>query len=70
MQDGGVERSPALQKELRFLGMDNISNKSAVDNLIAMGKAKGATAVKQITDAGGKAEFAALVAQRPLRELR
>ena len=37
--------SPALQKELRFLGMDNIHNKSAVDNLIAMGEAKGATAV-------------------------
>lgn len=34
-----------LQKELRFLGMDNISNKSAVDNLIGMGSAKGATAV-------------------------
>jgi beta-lactamase superfamily II metal-dependent hydrolase len=37
--------SRALQKELRFLGMDNIRNKSAVDNLIAMGAAKGATAV-------------------------
>ena len=37
--------SSALQKELRFLGMDNISNKSAVDNLIAMGAARGATAV-------------------------
>ena len=36
---------PTLQKELRFLGMDNISNKSAVDNLIAMGSARGATAV-------------------------
>jgi hypothetical protein len=35
----------ALQKELRFLGMDNISNRSAIDNLIAMGAAKGATAV-------------------------
>jgi hypothetical protein len=33
----------ALQRELEFLGMDNIRNKSAVDNLIAMGKA--ATAV-------------------------
>jgi hypothetical protein len=37
--------SPALQKELRFLGMDNIRNKSAVDNLIAMGTAKGTRAV-------------------------
>ncbi|MGH7386571.1 MAG: hypothetical protein ACREKG_15435, partial [Candidatus Rokuibacteriota bacterium] len=37
--------SAALQKELRFLGMDNIRNRSAVDNLIAMGSAKGATAV-------------------------
>ena len=37
--------SPALQRELRFLGMDNIKNKSAVDNLIAMGAAPGATAV-------------------------
>lgn len=37
--------SPALQRELRFLGMDNIRNKSAIDNLIAMGAAKGATAV-------------------------
>ncbi len=36
---------PALQKELQFLGMDNIANKSAVENLIAMGAAKGATAV-------------------------
>ena len=36
---------PTLQKELQFLGMDNIANKSAVDNLIAMGAAKGATAV-------------------------
>ena len=35
----------ALQKELTFLGQDNIANKSAVENLIAMGKAKGARAV-------------------------
>lgn len=34
-----------LTRELRFLGMDNIKNESAVRNLIAMGKAKGATAV-------------------------
>ena len=33
----------ALQKELEFLGMDNIRNHSAVENLIAMGRA--ATAV-------------------------
>jgi hypothetical protein len=37
--------SPALQKELLFLGQDNIANRSAVDNLIAMGARKGATAV-------------------------
>ncbi|MGH7340109.1 MAG: MBL fold metallo-hydrolase, partial [Candidatus Rokuibacteriota bacterium] len=37
--------SASLQKELHFLGMDNIRNESAVKNLIAMGTAKGATAV-------------------------
>ena len=31
--------SAAVRKELKFLGEDNIANKSAVDNLIAMGKA-------------------------------
>lgn len=36
---------PALRKELAFLGQDNIANKSAVQNLIAMGEAKGARAV-------------------------
>ena len=36
---------PGLQKELAFLGQDNISNESAVRNLIAMGEAKGAKAV-------------------------
>jgi hypothetical protein len=35
----------ALAKELRFLGMDNLANKAAVENLIAMGRAKGAKAV-------------------------
>lgn len=35
----------SLAKELRFLGMDNLANRSAVDNLIAMGAAKGAKAV-------------------------
>lgn len=34
-----------LVKELSFLGLDNIANESAVANLIAMGAAKGATAV-------------------------
>lgn len=34
--------SAAVRKELAFLGADNIANKSAIDNLIAMGKAKGA----------------------------
>lgn len=34
--------SAAVRKELSFLGADNIANKSAVENLIAMGEAKGA----------------------------
>jgi len=34
-----------LLKELRLLGLDNIRNESAVKNLIAMGNAKGSTAV-------------------------
>jgi metallo-beta-lactamase superfamily protein len=33
-----------LAKELRFLGMDNIANRSAIENLIKMGKARGAKA--------------------------
>lgn len=33
-----------LAKDLRFLGMDNIANRSAVENLIGMGKARGAKA--------------------------
>jgi hypothetical protein len=37
--------SAALQKELLFLGQDNIANRSAVENLIAMGQRKGARAV-------------------------
>jgi beta-lactamase superfamily II metal-dependent hydrolase len=37
--------SPQLQKQLLFLGLDNIANRSAVENLIAMGERKGATAV-------------------------
>jgi hypothetical protein len=37
--------SVSLQKELMFLGQDNIANRSAVENLIAMGKRKGAKAV-------------------------
>jgi hypothetical protein len=36
---------PSLQKELSFLGEDNIRNESAVRNLMAMGSAKGARAV-------------------------
>ena len=44
-----TKRPPAwmgvqLTKELRFLGMDNIANRSAIENLIAMGKARGAKA--------------------------
>ena len=43
-----------LAKELRFLGMDNIKNRSAVANLIAMGKARGVRAVwvRHGSDAG------------------
>ncbi len=37
--------SVAAAKQLRFLGMDNIKNRSAVQNLIAMGKRRGARAV-------------------------
>ena len=37
--------SASLQRELSFLGMENIANESAVRNLIAMGAAKGAKAV-------------------------
>jgi hypothetical protein len=37
--------SASLQKELSFLGQENIANESAVSNLIAMGKAKDARAV-------------------------
>lgn len=36
---------PSLQKELAFIGLDNIGNESAVRNLIAMGQAKGARPV-------------------------
>jgi hypothetical protein len=37
--------SASLARQLSFLGEDNISNRSAVENLIAMGKARGARAV-------------------------
>lgn len=37
--------SAAIVKQLRFLGMDNIANRSAVENLIAMGERRGAKAV-------------------------
>lgn len=37
--------SMAVVRQLRFLGEDNIKNRSAVDNLIAMGSRKGAAAV-------------------------
>lgn len=36
---------PSLSKQLRFLGMDNIKNESAVKNLVAMREAQGAEAV-------------------------
>ena len=35
--------APRPQKELQFLGMDNIANRSAVENLIAMGSGERAT---------------------------
>jgi len=37
--------SASLRRELSFVGETNIANKSAIDNLIAMGRAKGAKAV-------------------------
>ena len=37
--------SAALRKELAFIGQDNIKNRSAVENLLAMGAARGARAV-------------------------
>jgi len=37
--------SLAVQKELMFLGMSNLANRSAIDNLIAMGRRSGSTAV-------------------------
>ncbi len=36
--------SAAIRKELSFIGQDNIANRSAIENLIAMGEAPGATA--------------------------
>lgn len=45
---------PQLAKDLRFLGMDNIKNRSAVENLIKMGRAPGSKAkwVRYGSDAG------------------
>jgi hypothetical protein len=37
--------SVSVVRQLRFLGEDNIRNRSAVDNLMAMGKRKGTTAI-------------------------
>ena len=37
--------SALIAKQLRFIGQDNIKNRSAVENLISMGKRSGATAV-------------------------
>lgn len=34
--------SAAVRKELAFIGQDNIANRSAIENLIAMGEARGA----------------------------
>ncbi len=41
----GKARQVAFVGQIRFLGEDNIANRSAVENLIAMGKAKGAKAL-------------------------
>jgi len=41
----GRGRQVAFVGQIRFLGEDNIANRSAVENLIAMGKAKGAKAL-------------------------
>jgi len=40
-----ADLSASLRRELSFVGETNIANKSAIDNLIAMGRAKGAKAV-------------------------
>jgi hypothetical protein len=40
-----LNMSATAAKQLRFIGMDNIKNRSAVENLIAMGKRTGAQAV-------------------------
>lgn len=44
MKSNPTWMSAAARNELSFLGEDNIKNKSAVENLIAMGKAPGAKA--------------------------
>jgi Metallo-beta-lactamase superfamily len=46
LADDGKQQwmSAAVRKELSFLGADNIANRSAVENLIAMGTQKGARA--------------------------
>ena len=38
IDSGKIKMSPALAGELRFIGEDNLSNKSAVNNLMSMGK--------------------------------
>lgn len=44
-QQPPANMSATVAKQLRFLGVDNIKNRSAVENLIAMGKRSGAKAV-------------------------
>jgi hypothetical protein len=47
----GRARKVAFVRQIRFLGEDNIANRSAVQNLIAMGKTKGAKALYLYADA-------------------
>src|SRR5262249_11764451 len=39
------EMAQGVAAQLRFLGLDNIANRSAIENLIAMGRRQGARAV-------------------------
>jgi hypothetical protein len=55
----GPRLSPALRRELAFIGEDNLANLSAVKNLMAMGRADGARAV--FARYGGKSGLEALL---------
>ena len=50
----GRARQVAFVGQVRFLGEDNIANRSAVDNLITMGKRKGAKALYLHADSKAK----------------